>query len=427
MAAAAESYSSYELEEDLKSLLNEDGDDRQSSKSVHVECTSNEPFTKDLITRFFEWIQKRGWIKDETTDSMKKKILGGHDKMMKFEVCKDKVVLVEDLQNLRQAWNRRSVKEKITSREVLKPGDHIAVRMKRSCFGPGQSWWNHMIVTSKDKHGTLYITCPCVPDENPDKVQFEADLVVNLTNLDEGKHFLKKPKLRVWETALPWRSVEEAVRYSYGKTPYKPEEVSKRALSKLDEEVDISTGTSEQFAIQIATGQVFNKDESNASMKRLQASTFKCMLMLAKYATQLGLKLLKFGLKKGYVASKFLRVISNISPILRVLQFVGFGIGLFFDVVVTAVEIGMKYGEYSEGKISKDEFHGYRLQALSGLIVNIIFAVISLLVSLATLPGIPFLGFGINLVILGLNFITERAVKWVVGKVWEAYIAHKTE
>ena len=238
---------------------------------------------------------------------MKKETLKLYSKALRIELNMDGVLLAEELLSIRQTWDMEPIKETITSREVLKPGDHIAVRMKRSCSGPGQSWWNHMIVTSKDKHGTLYVTCPCVPDKNPDEVQFEADLVQLMV---ESDCTLKMPTLRVWETALPWRSVEEAVRYSHRKNPYSPEKVVENAYSKLDENVDILTVTSEQFATQSAAGQVSKDVESKVTMARWLGSIFKFLL-----------KLIKRGVKKGLKILTSKAVISSIPWLLRLLQF----------------------------------------------------------------------------------------------------------
>ena len=418
MATAALPYSSQvSLEEGLTLLNDDDDDDRQGD--IDIESPTTEPVQKDLLMQLFEWIQKRvvecgTWIKNKTIDAVKKETLKLYSKALGITLNMDGVLLAEELLSIRQTWDMELDTEKITSREVLKPGDHIAVRMKRSCSGPGQSWWNHMIVTSKDRHGTLYVTCPCVPDENPDKVQFEADLIHEMVGTDCA---LEMPTFVVWETALPWRSVEEAVRYSHRRNPCSPEKVVEKALSKLDEKVDILTVTSEHFATQCAASEVSKNAEIKLQLAKLYSkalgSIFKFLLKLVKRAVKKGLKVL---------TSK--AVISSIPWLVRLLQFAGFGIGILFDLIITGVKIGVKCYEYRVGKLSKKEFRDYMVQAVSVFITNTIFAFISFLISFATLP-VPWLGFLINAVLFGLHYLTEKAVRWVVGEAWDAYWTHR--
>ena len=86
----------------------------------------------------------------------------------------DSEATIEDLLNIRKAyaWYKRAGNgNEINCPTELKPGDHIAVKTKRSKF-----WWNHMIVVDAYYDGFDVIS-PCSYITGSDEICLESDFL----------------------------------------------------------------------------------------------------------------------------------------------------------------------------------------------------------------------------------------------------------
>ena len=124
--------------------------------SAHEETTEEEK--KTLWRKFIDWLK-------QLPTKIKNMVMG-----IKLDIFER--VALDDLLSICKvrSWYNRSVNGTVINCPTeLKPGDHIAVKTKRSKF-----WWNHMIVTEEYIDG-FDVICPCKPALDPNEVKLELD------------------------------------------------------------------------------------------------------------------------------------------------------------------------------------------------------------------------------------------------------------
>ena len=91
----------------------------------------------------------------------------------------------------------------------LRPGDFIAVKMKRS-----NPWWNYHIVTDVDGD-IVYGVCLCTPNgDDHEKVNFVSHYSTSFQGLVDSVQ--SSPEgLKVWEVPLQWSTIHKVHRYDH--------------------------------------------------------------------------------------------------------------------------------------------------------------------------------------------------------------------
>lgn len=119
------------------------------------------------------------------------------------------VIELLDVQRSYECYKKLRDEKDIKNARELRPGDFIAVKMKR--FNP---WWNYLIVTEVTGD-IIYGVCLCTPSgDDHGKIDFVSNystsfqgLVDSLQSSPEG--------LKVWEVPLQWSTIHKVHRYDH--------------------------------------------------------------------------------------------------------------------------------------------------------------------------------------------------------------------
>ena len=350
---------------------------------------------------------------------------GISQRLLDMKLDLDDTLSVRDIVDLLPALNKLTDKSiRVQAASDIHVGDHIAVKLKRSSrINP---WWTHMIVTEVD-HNVLNVVTLCSCAHGPDSTLFEADLVTIPDLLKEYHRMdIQKPhNLRVWEVSLKFSDARKVFRYGYDdRDTFQPEEVVERARKEIGAGAlwDFHSKTSKQFAIlmklrESAGATQWSNHETALTFSAVSKVTQAALksptkgvcgiCSLIKLVAKIVLKFLSLISREGTSVITVTKLISNLNKVIKVMGFVGFGIGVIVDLIDFVYHAVLMYRRMKNNEITKEKFAKYITQKIAELITNIIFSIAALFV--------PYVGF--LLPIIGL--LISKVVGWIVGKVWD--------
>lgn len=387
---------------------------QNSAKEVFQELESekDEQSTeekKNLLRRFIDWLKC-------LPAEVKSKVLG-------LTIDIDGKVTLEDILSVRKAFGWFS---NAGATEAIKfptklcptnlcPGDHIAVKTKRS-----RIWWNHMIVTDVYPDGSGFdVICPCMPQNtlscsSPQDVKLESDLF----SVKDIKHYFtmghRQCEMQIWEFPMTWNSVRKVVRFNHNDNKkFSPEQIVERAREQVRSDVtwNLYNDSSEQLVAKIIDDDI-DQNQKMARQKGIAVvgeASFSGSFSIVKITFKVLLKVVK------YIIKMLIRETTEeaITKTAFILKGLGFFLGPIMDAIACGLAIVMKIQRYRKGKIEKHELSKFVTKKIAELVINLAFSVLCFLIP----PS-----FLIIVVISIIAFLVSKAVGFVVGCIHDYFV-----
>ena len=374
----------------------------RAADAAHLQPTEEEK--KTLWRRFIEWLK-------QLPAYIKNKLLG-------LELDIHGTVTLEDLLSMRNArlwYDHSKTGTEIKCPTELKPGDHIAVKIKRSHL-----WWNHMIVTEEYIDGFDAI-CPCKPALDPNEVKLESDYFSPKDILHFFRMDHRQCEMKIWEFPVMWDSVEKAVRFDYEEgSVFSQEIIVQRARERMGrEEVwDFYNRSTEDVVAEIIheNSHVVKQTQRELRQKcidlggtiALSASALSIKNICTVFVTVL--RTVKLFISE--VVKDAPKILMLIAKIVKTLKILGYCLGPIVDIVVGVLTISIKLQSYKKGEITKKAFYKFFAQKVAEIVTDLLFSA-SIIAANILLPFL--LGSLVSIFISIIGFIVAKIVGWLFG------------